>query len=126
VVDDERPVCQVTKSTLEAAGYRVLVAGDGNAAVAKYLEYRDRVRLVLADTMMLLMDGAATIHALQEVDPNVQVIAVTGMRAAGKAGPAPVLGARAYLQKPYTAGNLLQTVRAVLDSCEPAPALCSA
>jgi nitrogen-specific signal transduction histidine kinase/CheY-like chemotaxis protein len=125
VVDDEPSICQVTKSTLEAAGYRVLVAGDGNAAVAKYLEYRDRVRLVLADTMMPVMDGPAAIRALQKVDPSVRVIAVTGMRAAGKAGQKPGLGEKACLQKPYTAGKLLQTVRAVWDSCEPAPALCS-
>jgi DNA-binding NtrC family response regulator len=70
------------------------------------------------------MDGPATISALQKVDPDVRVIAVTGTRPAAKAGEAPGLGEKAFLQKPYTAGQLLQAVRAVLDSYEPSVAAC--
>jgi CheY-like chemotaxis protein len=126
LVDDEPFICQVTKSTLEGAGYEVLVASDGTEALAQYLKHRGRIDLVVTDIMMAIMDGPAMIRTLKQIDPSVRVIAVTGSRPAGGPSEAPGVGERAFLEKPYTAATLLKTVRAVLDHPEPATALCRA
>ena len=50
------------KRTLEAFGYRVLLASDGAEAVALYAQHQAEIAVVLTDMMMPVMDGAATIR----------------------------------------------------------------
>src|SRR5205085_12229510 len=72
VVDDEMAIREITKSTLEAYGYRVLTASDGTEAIAIYAQNKDTIQVVLTDMMMPYLDGAATIRALQKVNPQVR------------------------------------------------------
>jgi PAS domain S-box-containing protein len=110
VVDDERSVRTITRQTLEAAGYRVVTAEDGARAVAVYAEHREEVALVITDVMMPVMDGAAAINALRRIDPEVRVIAVSGLTThlRGLGAPAP------FLAKPFTTEALLRAVDAEL------------
>lgn len=114
VVDDEEAIREITRGTLEAFGYEVLTASDGTEAVALFAENRDRIRLVLTDMMMPFMDGVATIRALQKMDPNVKVIAASGLAANEKAAEAASLGVKMFLPKPYTAEKLLTTIAETL------------
>jgi PAS domain S-box-containing protein len=114
IVDDEESICHVTKNTLEAFGYRVLVAQDGAEAVALFAQHRDDVALVLTDMMMPVMDGPSAILAISHIRPEIKVIATSGfssMRELAREVPAT---AKHHLQKPYTADKLLQTVRQAL------------
>ena len=61
VVDDERSILEVATETLTAFGYNVVTAADGVEAVASFAANADRVKLVLTDMMMPLMDGASCI-----------------------------------------------------------------
>jgi CheY-like chemotaxis protein len=114
IVDDERTILDVTKLTLETYGYRVLTASDGTEAVAQYAQHHGDISAVVTDMMMPYMDGAATIRALQKLNPAVKVIAASGLmgndKVAEVAGSTPVT----FLQKPYTAGTLLTTLHAML------------
>lgn len=114
VVDDESPVRDVTRRTLEEYGYAVETAADGAEAVAVYAKLAGAVKLVLLDMMMPVMDGAMTIRALRKLDPGVRIIATSGI--AGHAlDPEGSLGlVEAFLQKPYTADRLLRTIAIVL------------
>lgn len=114
VVDDEAPVRDVTRRTLEAYGYAVETASDGAEAVAAYARSPGSVHLVVLDMMMPVMDGAMTIRALRTLDPRVRIIATSGI--AGHAlDPEGTLGhVEAFLQKPYTADRLLRTIAIVL------------
>jgi len=69
--------------------------------------------------MMPIMDGAATIRALQQLDPEVRIIAVSGMLENGEAADAEDLPVQAILSKPYTMERLLTTLREVLRSGTP-------
>lgn len=110
VVDDERSIRQVTKATLSDYGYQVLTAADGMEAIALFDQNSDRVRLVITDMMMPLMDGAALIKSLQQIKPGVRILAVSGL-IEGSAPPcAGADGTVTLLQKPFTAEKLLQTV----------------
>jgi two-component system, cell cycle sensor histidine kinase and response regulator CckA len=118
VVDDEESIRQITKGTLETFGYRVVTASDGTEAVALYAQHRDGVALVLTDMMMPFMDGPATIRALQKMNPQVRVIAASGLAAGDKAAEAAAAGAHDFLPKPYTAEKLLKTLAEILNSPE--------
>lgn len=115
VVDDERSVRDVTRQTLEAFGYRVETATDGADAVATYARLDDEVELVLTDLMMPIMDGPATIRALRRMNPELKIIAASGLGTDGGVTKAVDAGVARFLPKPYTAETLLQTIRAVLE-----------
>jgi PAS domain S-box-containing protein len=108
VVDDELAIREVTKATLEAFNYSVLTASDGTEAIALYAQHGDKIKVVLTDMMMPYLDGPATIRALQKLNPNIKIIASSGLADNGKAVEAADLGVRHFLSKPYTADRLLK------------------
>ncbi|VVB84658.1 Methyl sulfide methyltransferase-associated sensor [uncultured archaeon] len=115
VAEDEESIRDVTFSTLEKSGYKVLTANDGAEAVALYSENMDKIKTILMDLMMPVMDGPATIRAIRRVNPEAKIIAVSGL--AEKDRLAKVEGlANAFLAKPYTAERLLETMHDVLNA----------
>ncbi|MCI0377328.1 MAG: AAA family ATPase [Gemmataceae bacterium] len=116
VVDDEVSVCQVMQRNLEAHGYHVLVAASGTEALDLVAQYRGKVQLVLTDMMMPDMDGTATIKALREIDPNLRVIAASGMAGVRESAESSGAQFQAFLIKPFRVDSLLRTVDAVLHN----------
>jgi len=114
VVDDEASVLEITKMTLEASRYRVITASNGAEAVALYLQNKEEIKLVLMDMMMPIMDGPTSIRALRSVNPQVKVIAVSGLKEDDKLAKITGTGVCAFLPKPYTAETLLKTLYSVL------------
>src|SRR5207245_6019831 len=96
VADDEASIREMTKATLEAYGYRVLVAADGTETVALYAKHGQEIQVVLTDMQMPVMDGLATAKALQKLDPLVQIIAVSGVTGSGEAAERAGWGVRAF------------------------------
>jgi CheY-like chemotaxis protein len=114
VVDDEEAIRQITKGTLETFNYRVIVASDGTEGVALYAQHREEVAAVITDMMMPFMDGPATIRALRKMNPQVKIIAASGLGASDKAAEAASVGVHTFLPKPYTAETLLKTLDELL------------
>jgi PAS domain S-box-containing protein len=115
IVDDEAAARDIARLTLEAHGYRVLLAQDGAEGVAQYAKNLGEVHLVLTVMDMPVMNGTAMIRSLERLDPNLRVISVSGLVPAPKHQPANS-AFRAALPKPYTAEELLRTVHGVLSS----------
>jgi CheY-like chemotaxis protein len=115
VVDDEASILTITVRTLQAFGYQVLTATDGAHAVAVYAQHEKEIAVVLTDMMMPVMDGPAMIHALMRMNPAVKIVAASGLNANGSTAKASGAGVKHFLMKPYTAGTLLKTMRAILD-----------
>jgi len=116
VVDDEADIRKITKQTLEAFGYRVVLAPNGSEATAIYGDRGEEIAAVFTDMMMPIMDGPATIEALMQMDPEVRVIAASGLNIKGMAAKATNVGAKHFLPKPYTAEMLLKTLHTVLHT----------
>ncbi|WP_414586025.1 PAS domain S-box protein [Scytonema sp. PCC 10023] len=114
VVDDEVTICQITKSTLESHNYKVLTASDGIEALALYAQYKDEISVVLIDLMMPGMDGSTTILTLQRMNPQVQIIAMSGLMSNWTTPQKRSFGIEYFLSKPFTAQALLSTLREVL------------
>jgi hypothetical protein len=115
-VDDESSVLTMTKETLETYGYRVLTARDGTEAIATYTAHRGEIKGVLTDMLMPFMDGPATIRVLKKIDPEVKVIAASGLMDNEKVRDATGMDNIAFLMKPYTAEKLLNAIHNVLNS----------
>jgi CheY-like chemotaxis protein len=114
VVDDDDSVRQVTQWTLEAFGYRTVLASNGAEAVAIYLSRVLEIAVVLTDMMMPVMDGFATIQVLQKINPKVCIIGASGLVSNEAIAYAAGLGARRFLVKPYTAETLLKVLKQIL------------
>jgi signal transduction histidine kinase len=114
VVDDEESIREITKGTLETFGYSVLTANDGTEALAVYADKKNEIAVVLTDMVMPFMDGPATIRALQRMNPQVRIIAASGLGAGQRAGEGALEGVSVFLNKPYTAEKLLNTLANVL------------
>ncbi|MBD2346637.1 hybrid sensor histidine kinase/response regulator [Anabaena subtropica] len=113
VVDDEVAIRDITKTSLETHNYQAITASDGIEAIAIYAEHRDKISLVLTDMVMPCMDGLTTIRTLQKINPNVKIIATSGLAAHDKVNAAYNMGIQAFLPKPYTANQLLKTISTV-------------
>ncbi|WP_414542663.1 response regulator [Nostoc sp. CCY0012] len=113
VVDDEVAIRDITKTSLESHNYQAITASDGIEAIALYADHRDEISLVLTDMAMPAMDGMTTIRTLQKINPKVKIIAISGLATTEKVNAAYEIGIKAFLAKPYTANQLLQTISVV-------------
>ncbi|MEH1789820.1 PAS domain S-box protein [Nostoc sp.] len=118
VVDDEVAITQITKTTLEFSNYKVLTAQNGIEAIALYTEHKDKIRLVLMDMMMPLMGGETTISTLQIINPQVQIIAMSGLARSEALVRTTGIGIQGFLVKPFTADELLSLVQRIFHERE--------
>lgn len=114
VVDDEEPVRRITQQTLEAFGYRVLLAADGNEAIEQFEAHRGHIAVVVTDMMMPNVDGPTLIGTMMRSDPRVKIIATSGLNAHEVVTAAKQLGVALFLPKPVAAEILLQALDGVL------------
>jgi hypothetical protein len=121
VVDDEAAVREISRQILESYGYRVATASDGTEAVAIYAEKKGEIQAVITDMVMPYMDGVATARALRRINPEVKIIATSGLATNGQSKKMKDLGIQEFLAKPYTADTLLETLRRVLDAAPSPP-----
>lgn len=115
VVDDEASIRDISKTSLESYGYNTLTANDGIEAIALYAQRKQPIDAVIVDMMMPSMDGITTIRTLQKIDPQVKIIAVTGLLSSEKLTEAASLGIKVFLSKPYTTKELLVALQQVLN-----------
>lgn len=114
LIDDEESIRRVTCQTLEAYGYQVVMAESGDEAISIYARMKDEIAIVITDMMMPGMSGAATIEGLMNLNPQVQIIAVSGVAANGELATAAGAGVKHFLAKPFRAETLLNVLTNVL------------
>jgi two-component system, cell cycle sensor histidine kinase and response regulator CckA len=107
VVDDEIAVQEVTKVTLEVHGYRVMTASDGIEAIALYAEHKHDISVVVLDMMMPSLDTDTTVRTLTKLNPQVQIIVMSGLVTYDSAMETMGDKIQAFLAKPFTAQELL-------------------
>ena len=107
VVDDEPQIVWMLQFTLEAEGYRTLVAADGRTALDEVRQHHPSV--VLLDIMMPVMDGWAFLEELQAIPAGERprVIVVSARSSLRDRAKAAELGADAFVAKPFSVDDLL-------------------
>ncbi len=115
LVDDETAIRRAGRRMLERYGYRVLLAEDGEAALRELHGANGAVDLVLTDLVMPRMDALGLVEVIRREWPGLPVVLSTGYDD-GRLGPGQVELFSAFVSKPYTPNEMLQTVREVLDA----------
>jgi two-component system cell cycle sensor histidine kinase/response regulator CckA len=78
VVEDEATTREALVKSLKALKYRTLEATNGERALEIFEQHADAIDLVLSDVVMPEMGGKALLYALQERNPAVRVVLLTG------------------------------------------------
>lgn len=114
IVDDEVSIQDITKTSLEGHQYETLVASDGVEAIALYAKNADKISAVLMDIMLPVLDGLTTIRTLKKINPQVKIIATSGLISKTKLTEIVNTGANSFLAKPYTVNELLLALHEVM------------
>lgn len=114
VVDDESSFRDITRSILERYHYRVLTAAEGSEAVAIAAQHRGEIALTITDMVMPDMDGVTTLRALHKLDPQMRLVATSGMPPSEQFKPLDDATPVPFLLKPYDTARLLQAVHDAL------------
>ncbi len=113
LVEDERMLRDLVRAALATAGYEVLDASDGEAALTLLRTRREPVSLVLADVVMPRMSGVELAIWLRREAPDTGVLLMSGYADEPRVGPLPPDAH--FLAKPFRRDGLLRAVRRVLD-----------
>jgi PAS domain S-box-containing protein len=115
VAEDHDGVREMARLTLESLGYKVILAEDGEKAVAAFEEHRDRIALAVLDVVMPKLGGQEVYARMRAVKPDVAVLFTTGYSNESAALRALAKKGISVLQKPYVPSLLARKVREVLD-----------
>lgn len=118
LIEDDDILRFVSTRVLEAAGYRVLPAGSPDDARGLADGAHGAIRLVILSAGTVEGPGADLLVNVEEANPGTGVILTAGPAEMWRQLPGPGRRRRS-LSKPYTADQLLRTVRSVLDSASP-------
>jgi two-component system, cell cycle sensor histidine kinase and response regulator CckA len=110
VVDDELAIGELIKTTLETYNYRVVSANNGRDAIEIYVRHRDAIAAILIDMMMPVMDGLTTVTALHQLNPDLPVIAISGLNSIDSVAKSKRFGCEYFLAKPFTNSELLEVL----------------
>jgi DNA-binding response OmpR family regulator len=112
VVEDERPIAEFVQRGLDAEGYSVTCAYDGEEAMA--LARTGDYALVLLDVLLPKRSGLEVIRTIRERDDSLPVIMLTALSQTEDVVAGLDLGANDYLTKPFAFAELLARIRAHL------------
>jgi DNA-binding response OmpR family regulator len=115
VVEDDHAVCMVTRRVLESAGYHVLVAHDGVAALVVAERIRGPLHLLVSDVTMPGKGGLELGTELRQRQPGLPVLYLSGYTEHLGLADRPLEPGTEFLGKPFTASALLGRVRRLLD-----------
>jgi DNA-binding response OmpR family regulator len=111
VVDDEEPLVRIVASYLEREGFEVLTAGDGERAVE--LAERERPDVIVLDLMLPGLDGIEACRRIRAFS-DAYIVMLTAKAEEADKITGLATGADDYLTKPFSPGELVARVRAML------------
>jgi len=114
VVDDEAGIREGCRKILTSEGYETLTAGDGKAGLEQFLE-RGPFDVLLVDLQMPRMTGLELIRELRARDPDIVPIIITAHATIDTAVEGTKQGAYSYIPKPFTADELLLSIKNGLE-----------
>jgi len=116
VVEDDQSVRHLARGVLEAQGYQVLSAVNGQDALRVAHEHKGApLRLVVTDVVMPLMGGKAMAEWLKTAYPSLKILFTSGYTDNTITHQGVLDPGLEFLAKPYTPATLVRKVREILD-----------
>jgi len=116
VAEDEAALNSIVRRALESAGYKVLVAANGEEALQVSTQYMDEIHLLLTDVVMPKLSGRTLGEELVKTRPMLRVIFMSGYTDEAIVHHGVLDAGTHFLVKPFTTADLTRKVREVLDS----------
>jgi PAS domain S-box-containing protein len=116
VAEDDDEVRDFVEHVLRVKGYHVMVAKDGQEAMRTAQSFSGEIQLLLSDVVMPHLDGRQLAEQLQPLRPKIRVLHMSGYPGDTIARYGDVREGDAFLQKPFSARELAEKVREVLDA----------
>jgi len=115
LVDDEETVLRVGVKMLQALGYDVLEATNGQEAIEIFRENSNRIDLVVLDMVMPGMGGGEVFDAIKVTKPEVKILLSSGYSQNGQAQEILARGCNGFIQKPFDMVRLSQALKQILS-----------
>ena len=112
LVEDEQTLALIIKDTLDAQGFELTTARNGEEGLRLFFEQRPQV--VVADVMMPRMDGFEMVRRIRQADRHTPVLFLTARTAINDVVEGFELGANDYLKKPFGMQELIVRLRALV------------
>ncbi len=116
LVDDESSVMEFMRDLLVSRGFEVVTAGNGEEAIVRFIEYKNKLNLVITDQTMPKVTGIELAAVLMKIDPQLPVILYTGYSENLRDETVQRVGVKAYLRKPVDVRELFNTIRRILPA----------
>lgn len=114
LVDDDREIVESLRIALEARGYEVLIARDGNQGLA--LAERENPDLMILDMMMPRRSGFLVLERIRRTRPvPLRIIMITANEGSRHKAYAELLGVDDYIRKPFAMDRLMGSVDRLLN-----------
>lgn len=98
IVDDDPVICALLEAYLVEKGYQTFIALSGKAAIEKVKT--EKPQIVLLDIGMPGMDGVETLRQIKNIDKEIGVVMISGLKDEETAKMTLKLGADDYITKP--------------------------
>jgi PAS domain S-box-containing protein len=115
VVEDDEALRKLITDLLGSAGYKVLQAANGDAALQSLTMYDQHIDLVLTDMLMPAMSGIELSGRLRILRPNLKVLLMSGYAGDLIARYRLADGEVMLIEKPFTRHGLLTKIRTALN-----------
>jgi len=113
LVDDDHEIIESLRMLLEAKGYSIQIARDGNQGLA--LAERDDPDLMILDMMMPKRSGFLVLEKLRRSRPvPLKIIMITANEGSRHKAYAEMLGVDDYIRKPFAMDRLLESVEKLI------------
>lgn len=115
IAEDEDAVRKLYKITLEAYGYEIIEAADGDEAIARFIENKDKIQLLILDVVMPKKNGKEVYDEIKTINPDIKALFTSGYteNVIHKKG---ILDYNLnFLRKPASPNELLKKIREILD-----------
>ncbi|MBA4372371.1 MAG: PAS domain-containing sensor histidine kinase [Thermodesulfovibrio sp.] len=115
VAEDDAAARKLMTIILESFGYRVITTGDGEEAIAAFLENRATIQLVILDMIMPKKNGQEVSEVIREESPGTKILFSSGYLSDMVNTRELTESGFEFVHKPFSPKDLLRKVRDILD-----------
>jgi len=115
MVDDEEVILEVGRELLEAIGYKVLTAIDGEEAIEIYKKNMDKIDIVLLDMIMPIIGGGKVFDIIKKINPDAKVLLISGYSLDNQVEDILNRGCDGFIQKPFDLNELSGKIRKIIQ-----------
>jgi CheY-like chemotaxis protein len=115
VAEDDASLRKLTRVVLESSGYTVITAEDGEDAITKFMENREKIDLAMLDMIMPKKNGKEVSEVIRKVSPRMKILFASGYTMDTIKTRELIESGLEFIHKPVLPKELLRKVREMLD-----------